>query len=664
MILKLNFSKFAFFNVKNFTEKYLHWAILSVLCILLITLSFLSEGYCGGADNIYHYFFSRFAFKHPHFFLDLWGRPLFTILSSPFSQFGFQGLKIFNILAGLATSYISYLIVKKLKLTPPFLVILLVCFTPLYCIMLLTGLTEILFSLVLVLAVYYFFDEKYILSSIMISLVFFARNEGFIFLPLFLFAFLVKRKFKAIPFLATGLLFFSLIGSIYYKDLLWIIHNFPYSAHNPSYYKSGSFFHFFTLHEGIMGIPLEVLAGIGVLYLVAQFFSKDISKRTLAFYEFLLILAPLVIYVVFHSVLFWKGLGGSIGLDRVLAGVLPLGAILAMKGYHQVNKFLPYRWLKTIILIVFVFLVTRVNFLTYHYPVILDPEEKLEKQASAWFEKSPFAKEKVYYSDFNGCFFLDTKPVDLLDQSKVMQLHSINDVISIPPGCIVQWDAHFGPNECGIPRDSLVLNPHLKLVNYFHPDEPNLTLGGNLYEILFFLKLPPDKTANNYSLLDSLHSEKEKAIRHKILLSYDFETLSKGIDSLKISRDTVHSGLRSFRIDKNMEFGPALIIKCSDFSTLMEKILIRSTAFVFPTAPLQSDKVCLVFSLEKNHVPYQYESLLLNDLNLKVNQWNKISFTVHLYKIKSDNDILNIYLWNPGKKELYLDDFSVEALIP
>ena len=360
----------------SFIDKYLHWIVLFLLGVLLITLSLLSEGYYGGADNVVHYNFSHFSFKYPYLFLDLWARPLFTILSSPFSQFGFQGIKIFNVLSGLLTSYISYRLAKKLNLSPAFLVILFVCFTPLYCIMLLTGLTETLFSLVLVLSIYYFFDEKYFVSAIVMSFLPFARTEGFILFPVFILVLLMKGKWKAIPFLLTGFLFFSFIGSFYYKDILWIFHHFPYSAKNPSYYESGSLFHFIRLHRVIIGVLLEILAGIGVLSLITRFFARDRMQRTMALYEFLLIPVPFLIYLAFHSVLYWKGLGGSIGLERVLTGVLPLGALLAMRGYHQVHSVLPGPWWKSLIMMACVFQLTRTNFRTYHYPVKLDFEGK------------------------------------------------------------------------------------------------------------------------------------------------------------------------------------------------------------------------------------------------------------------------------------------------
>ena len=652
-------------EVKNFTDKYLPAIILLLLCILIITLSLLSEGYTGGADNIYHYYISRFSFKYPHLFLDLWGRPLFTILSAPFSQFGFNGIKIFNILAGLLTCYIAFLLAKKLKLTPSFLVIFFVCFTPLYFSLLFTGLTEILFGLVLILAIYYFFDEKYIISSIVISFLMFARNEGFILLPFFFLAFFLKKKIKAVPFLATGFLLFSVLGSFYYRDFLWILHRFPYSVRNPAFYKSGSLFHYYSLHDKILGAPVEILASLGVLYLIYLFFSKNPTKRHEAFYEALMVLGPFVIYVVFHSVLYWQGLGGSLGLDRVIAGVLPLAAILAMKGYSMINRFLPGIWLKSSTLMLCVCLVILVNFKTSKYPVILDPEEKLEKQSSSWFERSAFAEQKLHFTDFDACFFVHSEKVrDLFNNRQVQQIHFMRDIKSIPPGCIIQWDSHFGTNESGIPRDSLMLNPHLQLLNYFRPEDPFNTLGGNEFEIFFFRRLDQNLKVDNYALMDTIRLNKEQNFSPKLLLKYDFETKSKDVDASNLSRERANSGSQSFRITGRTEFSPVLAMKCSDISDSRKTVPIQAEVYVYLPDSLGTGEVSLVVSLEQQEKSYQYEKLQLNFLNLKLNAWNKITFPVILHKINSGGDVLKVYLWNPGKKELFLDDFSVETLIP
>jgi hypothetical protein len=321
--------------------------------------------------------------------------------------------------------------------------------------------------------------------------------------------------------------------------------------------------------------------------------------------------------------------------------------------------------MKTIILIVCILIVTRVNFHTYPYPQELGYEETLQKQASSWFERSDYVNKTLYYTDFSCCFFLDTRPdIDPVKQPGLIQIRGVKKVRSIPPGCVVQWDAHYGANECWVPRDSVMLDPHLKLVNYFQDENHWSTLGGEPYEILFFIKLPPEMKADNYTLMDSLHSVKENLIPHKILLSYDFEKTSDEIDSSKVTGDMAHSGSHSFRISKETGYGPVIAIKGSDISSRGKKILIEATAFLFLADSLRADPEYLVVSLEEKNHPYQYENLLLNKLNLKINQWNKISFNVLIREIKSGNDILKVYLWNPGKNELFLDDFRVEQLFP
>jgi Gpi18-like mannosyltransferase len=197
-------------------------------------MSFLSEGFYGGGDNITHYLISHYSFKYPHLFLDAWGRPVFTIMSSPFSQFGFQGLKLFNVILGCLSAFLAFLTARKLGIKRAWLAILFIIFTPLYFLMTLTGLTEIQFGFILILSVYLFFDEKYIASAIVISFLPLSRTEGYVLLPVFLLAFLMKKKFTPIPFLVSGLLFFSILGYFFiWKDFFWIFTHFPYPMIHP-----------------------------------------------------------------------------------------------------------------------------------------------------------------------------------------------------------------------------------------------------------------------------------------------------------------------------------------------------------------------------------------------------------------------------------------------
>jgi ABC-type cobalt transport system substrate-binding protein len=135
------------------SSKNLHWFLLIMVFIILLVLAFLSEGFYGGADNINHYFISRYSFRYPYLFLDTWGRPVFTIMSSPFSQFGFGGLKLFNVLLGCLSAFLAFLTARKIGIRQSWLAILFVIFTPMYFLMTLTGLTEIQFGFILILCI-------------------------------------------------------------------------------------------------------------------------------------------------------------------------------------------------------------------------------------------------------------------------------------------------------------------------------------------------------------------------------------------------------------------------------------------------------------------------------------------------------------------------------
>jgi ABC-type cobalt transport system substrate-binding protein len=114
--------------VKKLSEKYYIFILLIFLFIIFSVISYLSTGTYGGADDIVHYRFARYSFSHPQFFLNHWAKPVFTLLSSPFAQFGFFGIKIFNLIIGSLTAFLSYKIVKILNYKNAFLVIIFIFF--------------------------------------------------------------------------------------------------------------------------------------------------------------------------------------------------------------------------------------------------------------------------------------------------------------------------------------------------------------------------------------------------------------------------------------------------------------------------------------------------------------------------------------------------------
>ena len=87
--------------------------LLLLFATLFVVIAAYSESSEGGADNFVHYRISKYAFKYPHLFLDLWGKPLFNVLSSVFAQFGYIGIEIFNIIIAILTTVLGYRILGK-----------------------------------------------------------------------------------------------------------------------------------------------------------------------------------------------------------------------------------------------------------------------------------------------------------------------------------------------------------------------------------------------------------------------------------------------------------------------------------------------------------------------------------------------------------------------
>ncbi|MCD6200583.1 MAG: hypothetical protein J7K46_02110, partial [Bacteroidales bacterium] len=308
--------------------------VLLILFVVIGTLILLSGGFYGGGDSIAHYRISRYALRYPHLFLDHWGKPVFTILSSPFSWVGFNGTRIYNVIAGLLTAFLTYRTVREEAGKDAWLAVFFVILAPVYFILFFSAVTEITFSLVLIFSVYYIYREKYTAAALIISFLPFARTEGFVIVFVILAALTGYRQYKSIPFLFGGFVLFSLMGWPYYHDPLWVIHEMPYTG-AADIYGHGTLGHFIGSAPRIFGIPLLFFWILGVYSLALDILSRE--KRERALKETWFVVIPFLAYFAAHSYVWWKGLGGSLGLTRVMAGVVPLVAVTAMRGYRFVS---------------------------------------------------------------------------------------------------------------------------------------------------------------------------------------------------------------------------------------------------------------------------------------------------------------------------------------
>ena len=176
------------------SNKNILFIFFAIAFVVTTVIAYLSDGAVGGGDHYVHYRMARYSWQHPQYFLDLWGKPVFTILASPFAQFGIMGVKVFNLIGGFTTAFVTVKIAQKFELKNSLLAAFFLLFMPTYFFLMMISMTEILFSLLLVFSIYLILNEKHLVAALLVSLLPFSRQEGYAYLVLVAIYFIYKKK--------------------------------------------------------------------------------------------------------------------------------------------------------------------------------------------------------------------------------------------------------------------------------------------------------------------------------------------------------------------------------------------------------------------------------------------------------------------------------------
>lgn len=473
----------------NIKQDHIVFVVLALLFGALALLVSASTGTEGGEDSFMHYLFARYVPLHPENLLDHWAKPLHTLLLTPFAQFGFTGAKIYNCLAGIITAWFTYKTARGLGLQTAMASVVLLLFAPMYFLCLNSALTEITFSMVLAVGLYFLVAQKYWAAAIVLSFLPFARTEGFILLPFFGLYFLLNKKFLPLFLLGTGLAIYSLAGYFYHHhDLLWVFTKNPYAGKN-GVYDSGPITHFADGYRDIWGGPQTILLVLGILSLLAiRRINPKTGEQNKTTYYWQLIMGCAVAYFAAHSIVWYLGIQGSAGLLRVMAGVMPLFALIVCRGLEVIYQpFVINQNLRLAIMCTILYFVVQYPIIRNKFPVMLGPEENTLYEAGNWYKKSPF------YTPGNKVFYFAPTValafgIDPFDYNQRGYLDAVKDPNAVKHHQIVVYDMHFGPNECNIPLATMQADTTYNLLQRITPKEPFTTLGGYNYEVFIFRK--------------------------------------------------------------------------------------------------------------------------------------------------------------------------------
>lgn len=432
-----------------------------------IALTFITPGTFDEGDSVMHFQFAKWAPIHPELFFHHWAKPLFVLLASPFAQFGFTGMKFFQIAISALAMLLTYLTARTLHIKNAPLVGLFLLFSPSFLCHTLSGLTEPLFALLLIAPIYLFLKNRIVWALLLVSFLPFVRSEGLIICGVFGALLLLEQQYKLIPLLLFGHVVYSVAGYPVHSDLLWVFAKIPY-ARMDSIYGQGTWFHFFENLPVITGVPLCILLATGVAAKISYLFRIGFTTTTTR--EVFLIYGCFAAYFIAH-VCFWAlGIFNSFGMMRVLVGVLPLMVLIELQGFNALVAFFRTAFsrsfaIATILVYVIVFPFTP-NHYAWNYKrdfCLLTTQVLIEEMVQYIRSTYPDYENYCYFFDAN--YVSQAMNIDYFDEKVSKRVWANWEHLS--PNSFVIWDDWYSAFEMKTSLESVADNPKLEFVKEF-----------------------------------------------------------------------------------------------------------------------------------------------------------------------------------------------------
>lgn len=472
----------------NERQALLLWWAACAMCAVVVRL--LSSGILEGGDGVQHYQIARYSWQHPSLLLHHWGKPVFTLLSSPFAQLGHWGMTLFNACCFIVTCWLADGVLVRAGRLARWMFAPMLLLVPVYGAMVLAGMTEVLFGTMAVGVILLLFKGRFSVALALASFMPFARPEYVAFVPFALLWTAFNRQWRALPWVLLGNVLYALIGTAVLKDPLWAMHNDPYTG-AADIYGHGELLHFIRESPAAFGAPLLWLLAASGVALSWHLLKKE--KRGAASLLLVMAMLPSFAILALHSFLWWKGLKGSLGLTRVLATTAPLVVLVICwsigSSLSVLNRFsriaLPAGILAGA---VYVYQAAESFVAVRPLPVTAEAYDRFIIQAGRRAGQLVSTAERLVYFHPTIAFAADRDPYD--PEQSSMGLGPIMASGGLRDGDLIAWDSHFGPNEGGTTLESLLKDEGLDLVGVLAPDERMIVLGGRAFEVYLFRKGP------------------------------------------------------------------------------------------------------------------------------------------------------------------------------
>jgi hypothetical protein len=133
-------------------------------------------------------------------------------------------------------------------------------------------------------------------------------------------------------------------------------------------------------------------------------------------------------------------------------------------------------------------------------------------------------------------------------------------------------------------------------------------------------------------------------------------------DTSIISTEKVWQGKYSVKLDERDQYGPS----CANrISLLTDKPFkkVQCSLWAYATGTFKDAQIVaeISFKDDDNQVYENYFWLSSKfDYFIDKNKWGQVFFSFNLPELRSRNDELKIFVWNPDKQPLYIDNFEMK----
>lgn len=486
--------RFRYLNIKN---SYAAFGVGTLALLLYLLIWQHAQDPAGGQDSWNHLLYARWSTTHPELMLDQWGKPLFTIPAIPFSYMGIGGLYLFNILCTLLAGYFVYQTARRLGMRLPWMAAVFFFFQPVVFGNVISGLTEPINALALSIVCWLFAGQRNKSAVILSSFLPFFRTEGFVLLAAVAVYVVARNKWRLLPLLLTGSVFFSIIGVLVSGELSWLVTQNPYfrfesvGTFDPGH---GDFLHYVRNQRHITGLVVTGLVAMALLWLAAHvvYLLKRKTPEEKSKFSFWL-LAPLFLsFFLAHSYIWWKGSMGSHGLIRVFYVVAPVAALLALYAFDRLLSF-DIRFVNKPIPIVLMAACITLAYAGNGFPVPWSSATTISgfpgapglKKAEGFIKNQGLWHHPIVHQlpFLNAQWGLDpwAKP----EKARTWYLWSLDKRVGkdwLPDSCVVIWDGFHAVRDAPMPLDSMRAQKQYKEMAFF----PGVD---SIYDVRVFLKV-------------------------------------------------------------------------------------------------------------------------------------------------------------------------------